>query len=72
MSDKLVTVAKFAGSFEAHLAKMRLDSNGIESFVVGEDFANMYPVPQIGFVELQVPADQAEKAAKILESQPQE
>ena len=72
MMDKLVTVAKFATSLEARLAKMRLDANGIQSAVVGEDFANIYPIPQIGFVELQVPADKVNEAAKILESQEQE
>jgi len=72
MADEFVTVAKFANSFEARLAKMRLDANGIDSFVVGETFANMYPVPQIGFIELQVAAVQADEAAKILESAEQE
>jgi len=69
MQQKLVTVGRFASSFEAHLAKMRLDANDIPSTLVGEDFANMYPVGQIGFVELLVPADKADQAAKILESQ---
>lgn len=72
MSFELVTVAKFATSLDAHLAKMHLDANGIDAVVVGESFAHVYTGSQMGFIELQVAADKVDGAAKILESQQQE
>ena len=72
MGEKLVTVAKFANSFEAHMAKLRLDANGIDAFIIGENFANMCPLPQLSFVEVQVPADKAKEAEEILQSKKQE
>ena len=72
MAEKLVTVAKFASGMEAHVAKLRLDANGIDAFIIGENFANMYPLPQLSFVEVQVSEDKAKEAQEILQSQKQE
>lgn len=72
MSSELVTVARFANSLEANLAKMRLDAHGIDSIVVGESFAGLYQGSSMGSVEVQVSADKADEAIKILKSQEQE
>ncbi len=69
MADKLVTVAKFTNSVDAHLAKMRLEANGIESVLMGEDSASMLPIPQITFIELCVMSEQVNDAVRILESE---
>lgn len=69
MSDKLVTIAKFDQLFEAHLAKQRLADFGIASAVIGQNFAAVFPVSGIGRVELQVTADCAAEAVKLLKSQ---
>ena len=72
MEDKLVTVAKFTNSMDAHLAQIRLEENGIESALVGEDSASMLPIPQIAFIELCVVAEQVDEAVKVLESEGRE
>lgn len=36
MSDEPTTVATFSGSFEANLAKSRLEEAGIRAFITGE------------------------------------
>ena len=68
MADKLVTIAKFANSSEASLAKQILDDFGIKSVITGEHFSVVYPVPSPANVELQVFESQAQKALEILES----
>jgi hypothetical protein len=72
LEDKLVTVAKFDNSIDAHLAKIRLDENGIESALMGEDSSNMLPIPQVAFIELCVASEQADDAIRILESEGRE
>jgi len=72
MADKLVTVAKFTNSMDAHLAQMRLEANGIESSIMGEDSATMLPIPQIAFIELCVISGQVDEAVRILESEGRE
>jgi len=43
MAEKLVTIAKFTDYSEADLAKQLLDDFGIESVVVGQNLANIWP-----------------------------
>ncbi len=69
MEDKVVTVARFSDSVDAHLAQMRLDSNGIESVIVGEESASTFSLPQLAFIELRVAGEQADEAVKILETE---
>lgn len=69
MEDKLVTVAKFDNSTDAHLAKIQLDENGIESVLMGEGSMNMLPFGQITFIELCVKGGQADEAVRILNSE---
>jgi len=67
MSDKLVTIAEFPDELDASIAKMRLDSNGIESVVVGGSLVGgAYTGLPFCRIKLQVTADKAEEAAEIL------
>ncbi|MHC4657733.1 MAG: putative signal transducing protein [Planctomycetota bacterium] len=68
MADKLVTIAEFADSSEADLAKQLLADFGIDSVVTGQHAANIYTIPAIAAAELQVFESQAQQALEILES----
>ena len=69
MADKLVTIAQFADSTQASLAKQLLDDFGIKSIITGQNAANVYSgVPAIASTDLQVFESQAQKALEILES----
>ncbi len=66
MEDKLVTVEEFETGFEAELAKVQLEEEGIEAIVVGGELAvNRGAVGPIA-VELQVFEKDAQKAAQII------
>jgi len=70
MADKLVTIARFADSAQADLAKQLLADFGIKSFIAGQNTANIYPgLPAIADTQLQVLKSQAQQAQEILESQ---
>ena len=72
MEGKLVTVGEFETGFEAELVKVRLEEQGVEAIVVGEDLvANMPTIERIK-IELQVFEQYAEKAAKIIKAIEQE
>ena len=72
MEDKLVTVGEYETGFEAELVKVRLEEQGVEAIVVGEDLvANMPTIERIK-IELQVFEQYAEKAAKIIKAIEQE
>lgn len=59
-SETLVTVGQFRETAEAELARGRLDSAGIESFLVGENTAMLYGTG-LGGLLLQVkPKDEAD------------
>ncbi len=72
MEDKLVTIAEYETGFEAELAKVRLEEEGIEAIVVGGELATnrgaVGPIP----VELQVFERDAQKAAQIITAIAQE
>ena len=69
MADKLVTIAQFANYIEAEMAKQLLADYGIEAVAAGENAANIYSVPAIAEIDLQVLDSQAQQAQEILESQ---
>ncbi|HUS71706.1 MAG TPA: DUF2007 domain-containing protein [Sedimentisphaerales bacterium] len=69
MADKLVTIAQFTDYIEAEMAKQLLADYEIESVVVGENAANLYPVSGVVGPELQVLEKNAQQAREILESQ---
>lgn len=59
-SETLVTIGQFRETAEAELARGRLDSAGIESFLVGENTAMLYGTG-LGGLLLQVkPKDEAD------------
>ncbi|MHC4500761.1 MAG: putative signal transducing protein [Planctomycetota bacterium] len=68
MGDRLVTIARFADSAQAELAKQRLADAGINSIVSGQNAANVYGGLVVAAVELQVFESQAQEALKILET----
>lgn len=65
----LVTISRYSMPYEAHIAKARLDSEGIPAFVADEHTINMQWLYSnaLGGVRLQVPAAYAESARKVLE-----
>ena len=73
MADKLVTIAQFADSSQASLAKQLLADFGIESILDGQNAANVYAgVPAIANIRLQVLESSAQEALQVLESSKQE
>ena len=69
MPDELITIAQFADSCEANLAKQLLADFGIEAVVTGENFANLYPGSiSMQLVELQVRESQSQQAREILKA----
>ncbi len=63
MAD-VVTVANFTEPMEAEMAKLRLESAGIQVFLSGENARIMEP--GLGPLQLQVSADDEEDARAIL------
>jgi hypothetical protein len=68
MENKLVTIAQFADSAQASLAKQLLADSGIESFLTGENATNLYGLPAIAQTNLQTLQTDAAEAKQILES----
>ena len=67
MADEpeLVTIERYNDTLEADLAKTRLDSAGITSFLVGENAATLYD-NGLGGLQLQVSPKDEEDARTIL------
>lgn len=65
--DSLITIAEFENSFDANLAKMTLEAEGIKSVLLGEHLvANMIcGIPSVT-IELQVRESDAEQAKQLL------
>lgn len=68
MSDELITIAEFSTVFEAEIAKLALDNNGINSTVVGGDLVTMMMPLESVKVELKVLDVDVEKAEEIIAS----
>lgn len=64
MAKEVVTIAEFNESLEAEMAKMRLESAGLEVFLSGENARFMEP--GLGPLQLQVKAEDEEDARAIL------
>lgn len=62
---ELITIELFRDAMEADLAKARLDSAGITSFLVGENTAVLYGTG-LGGLQLQVSPDDEIDARSIL------
>ncbi|HTW45751.1 MAG TPA: DUF2007 domain-containing protein [Acidobacteriaceae bacterium] len=63
MAD-IVTIARFTEPLEADMARLRLQSAGIDAFLSGENAGIMEP--GLGPLQLQVSAEDAEDARAIL------
>lgn len=66
--DDLVTIARFSSPIEAHLARTKLESEGIEAFVADEHMISINPVYDLalGGVKLQIKYSDVERAQKSL------
>lgn len=64
----LVTISRYSMPYEAHIAKSRLDSEGIPAFIADEHTISMQWLYSnaLGGVKLQVPESYAETALDIL------
>lgn len=68
MVEKLITVGNFDEPMEAHIAKARLDAQGIRCFLSGEFFVGTYWLlsKADGGVKLKVKLSDADRAREIL------
>jgi hypothetical protein len=66
--EKLVTVATFQQTIEAHLARLRLQSYGIECVVLDEEISGMngFHTDPEGGIKLQVLETDAKEARRLL------
>ena len=69
MYEKVKTIAEFDSSFEAQLAKSALESNGIKAVIVGDNIKGLLPADGVLNVQLQVLADNVDRAKAILAQQ---
>ena len=65
---RLVTVASFPVAWQAHVAKGRLEAEGIPCLLGDEFVANLFCLERFAWVKLQVTAEDAEAAHALLES----
>ncbi len=73
MTEKFVTVARFADYMRADLARQLLESAGIKVIVTGQNVGNIYAgLAGIADVELQTPESQAAEAREVLEADRQQ
>ncbi len=64
-TEEFVTIGEFPELMEAEMARLRLQSAGIETFLSGENSASL--APGMGPLELQVKRGDQEDAMAILE-----
>jgi len=69
MHEKVITIAEFGSSLDAQLAKSTLKLNGIKAIIVGDNIKGLFPADGMLNVQLQVLADNAERAKTILARQ---
>ena len=69
MSTSQVIIGTYPEATAAHLARVRLEAEGIDSWLVDENFASAYPFysPVIGGVKLAVREDDAAAAASFIQ-----
>jgi len=71
MSDQFVTVATFYKPVEAHLARTRLESEGIVCFVTDEQLVQVnWLFPHTGRVKLKVLEEEVRRARDVLRPRP--
>jgi len=70
MNANSVIIARYDGMPEAHIAMGRLEAEGIKAWLADEHLVQtdwLYSIA-VGGIKLQVAADDAERAIKILET----
>jgi hypothetical protein len=73
MSNKLVTIAEFADSMQADMARQTLEEFGIRAMILDQNIANLgYPPMPWNTVKLQVLESDVDQARQVLEEQQQE
>lgn len=65
--DKLVTIERYENSFDAEVARLALDNEGIPCYLAGMNLMVNMPYPNVIAVELQVFQSDAERAKAILD-----
>jgi hypothetical protein len=72
--SRYITIATYIGAWEAHLARTKLESEGIFAVVLDDQIAsiNWFYSNAVGGVRLQVSEADAERAALILEKAAEE
>jgi len=66
MPDRLIKIAEFNNSFDAELAKVTLENEGIRAAVVGQNLSAIQPYSFPNAVELHVLETDAQRAIEIL------
>lgn len=66
MADRLVKIAVFDNSFDAELAKVTLENEGIKATVMGDTLSHIQPYSFPNAVELHVLEADAQRAIDIL------
>lgn len=73
-SEKYVTIATYIGAWEAHLARAKLESEGIYAIVLDDQTASINWIysSSLGGVRLQVREEDSERAIHLLETTAEE
>jgi hypothetical protein len=68
MGDKMVTIASFDEPYKAHIARAKLESEGIKCFLSGENFVATYWLCSRieGGIKLKVRESDSKAAVEIL------
>ena len=65
-NEKLVTIARYENSFDAEVARLTLDNEGIDCYLAGQELMVNMPYPNVIAVELQVFESDIERANEVL------
>jgi len=73
LSDAPITVASYTHPTEAHIAKMKLESEGVPAFLLSDNLAsvNWLLSSAVGGIQLQVPPSEVGRAHEILGTVPE-
>lgn len=68
MEDKLITLISYTTAADAHIAKTKLEDNGIPAFVFDDNIvgANPFYTTAVGGVKVKIPESYSEDALKVL------
>ena len=66
--DDLITLFRYGTPLEAHLARTKLESKNIESYVIDEHMISLFPTRDIGWggVKLKIKKSEVRKALRVL------